>query len=195
MSTGLTFGSISALYGLNNGIINQDQYTILVTVVILSAVIPTLIAQKFFEPSSAEMNEWEKKRKRMKQMKNNKEQQPETLTALNTVPMEDTVTLHGQFSFHQSSCLLPIKEGRCKYEITVLEGKMRFCHSSLNPDGFTYTFPPGKKQPSRYDIAENQTQVIELEAFTNLGRLNQVEAVNISLRKPLKFHYKVTFSD
>ena len=56
MSTGLTFGSISALYGLNNHIINQDQYTILVTVVILSAVVPTLIAQTFFEPSFEEMN-------------------------------------------------------------------------------------------------------------------------------------------
>src|SRR5207249_10908976 len=50
MSTGLTFGSISALFGLTNGIINQEQYTILVTVVILSAVAPTLIAQTFFQP-------------------------------------------------------------------------------------------------------------------------------------------------
>lgn len=50
MSTGLTFGSISALYGLDNGIISQQQYSILVTVVIASAVIPTLIAQAFFQP-------------------------------------------------------------------------------------------------------------------------------------------------
>ncbi len=50
MSTGLTFGSISALFGLNNGIINQDQYTILVTAVIGSAVVPTLIAQRWFQP-------------------------------------------------------------------------------------------------------------------------------------------------
>lgn len=60
MSTGLTFGTISALYGLNNHIIDQKQYTILVTVVILSAVIPTLIAQRFFEPTEEEMNEWGK---------------------------------------------------------------------------------------------------------------------------------------
>jgi Kef-type K+ transport system membrane component KefB len=51
MSTGLTFGTISALYGLNNNIINQTQYTILVTVVILSAVVPTLIAQTWFQPT------------------------------------------------------------------------------------------------------------------------------------------------
>jgi Kef-type K+ transport system membrane component KefB len=50
MSTGLTFGTISALFGLSNHIINQTQYTVLVTVVIGSAVIPTLIAQRYFEP-------------------------------------------------------------------------------------------------------------------------------------------------
>ena len=50
MSTGLTFGSISALFGLTNGIINQEQYTILVTAVIGSAVVPTLIAQQWFMP-------------------------------------------------------------------------------------------------------------------------------------------------
>ncbi len=50
MSTGLTFGSISALYGLTHGIIGRDKYTILVTVVILSALVPTLIAQQFFRP-------------------------------------------------------------------------------------------------------------------------------------------------
>lgn len=50
MATGLTFGTISALFGLTNGIIDQTQYTILVTVVIGSAVIPTLIAQRYFEP-------------------------------------------------------------------------------------------------------------------------------------------------
>ena len=53
MSTGLTFGTISALFGLTNTIIDQTQYTILVTVVILSAVVPTLIAQTFFRPETA----------------------------------------------------------------------------------------------------------------------------------------------
>jgi len=56
MSTGLTFGSISALFGYTRGIITQDQYTILVTVVIGSAVVPTLIAQWFFQPKERDMN-------------------------------------------------------------------------------------------------------------------------------------------
>jgi Kef-type K+ transport system membrane component KefB len=50
MSTGLTFGTISALFGYTNKIINQEQYTVLVTAVILSAVVPTIIAQKWFQP-------------------------------------------------------------------------------------------------------------------------------------------------
>jgi len=50
MSTGLTFGTISALFGYTNKIINQEQYTVLVTAVILSAVVPTVIAQKWFQP-------------------------------------------------------------------------------------------------------------------------------------------------
>jgi Kef-type K+ transport system membrane component KefB len=57
MSTGLTFGSICALFGLTNGIINQDQYTVLLTAVIGSAVVPTLIAQRWFQPPM--MNEEE----------------------------------------------------------------------------------------------------------------------------------------
>jgi len=54
MATGLTFGTIAALYGLTNGYIDQEAYTILVTVVILSAVVPTLIATRFFEPQAIE---------------------------------------------------------------------------------------------------------------------------------------------
>ncbi len=58
MSTGLTFGTISALFGLQNKIIDQAQYSILVTVVILSAIAPTVIAQKFFQPTIESVNEW-----------------------------------------------------------------------------------------------------------------------------------------
>ena len=50
MSTGLTFGTISALFGLQNGIVDQAQYSALVAAVIGSAVIPTLIANAFFLP-------------------------------------------------------------------------------------------------------------------------------------------------
>jgi glutathione-regulated potassium-efflux system ancillary protein KefC len=50
MSTGLTFGSISALFGLTHGIIDQRQYSLLIVAVIASAVVPTIIANAFFIP-------------------------------------------------------------------------------------------------------------------------------------------------
>lgn len=50
MSTGLTFGTISALFGLNHNVITQAQYSHLVATVIGSAVIPTVIANALFLP-------------------------------------------------------------------------------------------------------------------------------------------------
>ncbi len=50
MSTGLTFGSISALFGLTHQIIDQSQYSFLIAAVIGSAVLPTLVANAFFLP-------------------------------------------------------------------------------------------------------------------------------------------------
>jgi glutathione-regulated potassium-efflux system ancillary protein KefC len=50
MSTGLTFGTISALFGLSHGVITQGQYSLLVATVIASAVIPTWIGNRFFLP-------------------------------------------------------------------------------------------------------------------------------------------------
>ncbi len=52
MATGLTFGSIAALFGLTHQLIDKTQYTELVTVVVLSAFVPTVIAQQFFRPAA-----------------------------------------------------------------------------------------------------------------------------------------------
>ena len=55
MSTGLTFGIISAQYGLTNGVINAQQFSILITVVILTAIVPTVInTEKTVQPSKGE---------------------------------------------------------------------------------------------------------------------------------------------
>ena len=59
MSTGLTFGTISSLYGLNAGIIDRTQFSLLVTVVVLSAIVPTAIAQRFFQPHAGTERERE----------------------------------------------------------------------------------------------------------------------------------------
>jgi Kef-type K+ transport system membrane component KefB len=54
MSTGLTFGTISSLYGLQAGIIDRTQFSLLITVVVLSAILPTAIAQRWFSPDLEE---------------------------------------------------------------------------------------------------------------------------------------------
>jgi Kef-type K+ transport system membrane component KefB len=53
MSTGLTMGTISAVFGYQRGIINQGQFSVLVAVVVASAVLPTFLAQRFFHPHHA----------------------------------------------------------------------------------------------------------------------------------------------
>jgi hypothetical protein len=57
MSTGLTFGTISSLYELNAGIIDETQFSVLVTVLmltlVLTAILPTIVAQRWFTPPEA----------------------------------------------------------------------------------------------------------------------------------------------
>ena len=57
MSTGLTFGTISSLYGLNAGIIDRTQFSLLIAIVVLSAIVPTVIAQRFFQPHAEQEHE------------------------------------------------------------------------------------------------------------------------------------------
>jgi Kef-type K+ transport system membrane component KefB len=52
MSTGLTFGTISSLYGLQAGIITETQFSLLIAVVVLSAIVPTVVAQRFLQPDA-----------------------------------------------------------------------------------------------------------------------------------------------
>jgi Kef-type K+ transport system membrane component KefB len=53
MSTGLTMGTISSLFGYEAGIINQAQFSVLVATVVASAIVPTFVAQRFFHPHHA----------------------------------------------------------------------------------------------------------------------------------------------
>ncbi|MGQ9699776.1 MAG: hypothetical protein ACUVQS_01700 [Candidatus Bipolaricaulaceae bacterium] len=64
MSTGLTFGTISALYCLTHGLIPDGQYSVLVVVVILTALIPTVVAQAFVQPRERERGWVLRERKR-----------------------------------------------------------------------------------------------------------------------------------
>lgn len=54
MSTGLTFGLVAAVFGLNSGVISQTVYSILTGVLVLSAVLPTFVAEKWYSPVHSE---------------------------------------------------------------------------------------------------------------------------------------------
>jgi len=53
MSTGLTMGTISSLFGYQRGIVDQTQFSVLVAVVVASAILPTFFAQRFVHPRHA----------------------------------------------------------------------------------------------------------------------------------------------
>jgi Kef-type K+ transport system membrane component KefB len=57
MSTGLTFGTITSLYGLSAHIIDRTQFSLLIAVVVLSAIVPTAIAQRFYSPTIEEQRD------------------------------------------------------------------------------------------------------------------------------------------
>ena len=57
MSTGLTFGTITSLYGLTAHIIDRTQFSLLIAVVVLSAIVPTVIAQRFYAPAAEEQHD------------------------------------------------------------------------------------------------------------------------------------------
>ena len=57
MSTGLTFGTISTMFGYQAGYINKAQFSVLIATVILSAVVPTIIAQRYFMPAPEDMKD------------------------------------------------------------------------------------------------------------------------------------------
>ena len=53
MSTGLTMGTLSATFGLQQKVIDQAQFSVLVAVVVASAILPTFLAQRYFHPHHA----------------------------------------------------------------------------------------------------------------------------------------------
>lgn len=109
--------------------------------------------------------------------------------------MDDIVTLAGQISLKPSSCYLPVQAGRCSYQITILEGKMRLNHQGFNPDGDTWNLPPKNRQPDHYDLRDGEEKKIQVEILVGYNHLDQIEVVNPSIKEPLKFHYTAHFDN
>ena len=106
--------------------------------------------------------------------------------------MEGSVILSGQLRRGAYDCRFPSIPGQFVYEITVIQGKIRFNHASFDPDGGKWSMPPGEGQQAHYTLRPGQPHTIELTSGSSYHRLGQVEAVNPNLFYPARFEYRIT---
>jgi H+/Cl- antiporter ClcA len=100
-------------------------------------------------------------------------------TILNEKISSDSIssTLAGQLKRGKSSIELPSKKGKNRYVITVKGGGVRLNHSSYNPDGHTWTTPPGNGEKQHIDLYEG-THTLEMFVSEHYGKKNRIELVN-----------------
>ena len=53
MATSLTFGLVFLQFGIEQGLIDRTQFSILVGVILIGALAPNMIAQRWFDPWKA----------------------------------------------------------------------------------------------------------------------------------------------
>lgn len=105
--------------------------------------------------------------------------------------MQGEITLYGQLSFKPYCCRLPAPEGvKLRYEIQVLEGKVRFNHTAYNEDGGTWSCPPSGGQTAHYTLLPSDTpHIITLVVGSRWGHADQIEVVNPSMRRQVRFNF------
>lgn len=108
----------------------------------------------------------------------------------NSEVIEGKQILSGQLRKEKSSIDLPNDEGRNIYKITVSGGKVRLNHSSYNPDGHTWSTPPGNGQQQHIDLEEG-THILDIFVGKHYGKTNRIELVNGSLRNSVEVSYSV----
>lgn len=103
---------------------------------------------------------------------------------------EATVHLSGQLCKGADTCLLPTVAGKCEYRVEVLTGKVRLNHLAYNPDGATWTLPPGNHQKAHYDISAGETAKICLFVGVSYGEEDRVDLVNLRPFDPAIVNYR-----
>lgn len=98
--------------------------------------------------------------------------------------------LVGQFKFGPSRIELPCSKGMNIYKIIVKGGSVRMNHSSYNPDGHTWSAPPGEGQVQHIDIPEG-VHTFEIFAYEYYGKVNKVNLVNRNLLNNVEVKYVV----
>jgi len=94
-----------------------------------------------------------------------------------------TVNLRGQLGNKQSECLLPSVKVDCLYHIEVTVGKVRFFHTSYNPDSRAWDLPPQRGQAATVDVSAGESQDILVKADSRDGRADRIRIVNRDMKK------------
>ncbi len=102
------------------------------------------------------------------------------------------VTLRGQLGDKQSECLLPSVNQDCIYHIEVTVGKIRFFHTSYNPDTRNWDQMPLPGQEVAVDIIAGESKDILVKADSNDGKADRIRIVNRDMKKEAVFSFSIS---
>jgi nucleotide-binding universal stress UspA family protein len=101
------------------------------------------------------------------------------------------VTLRGQLSLKQSECLLPSVKGDVIYRISVTRGRLRFMHSSYDPETKEWDLEPTNGQQASCDIEEGETVELHVNAEGNGKFADRIRVVNRNMKTEAVFRYEI----
>ncbi|WP_088188464.1 hypothetical protein [Desulfosporosinus sp. FKA] len=93
--------------------------------------------------------------------------------------------LTGQLQKGKSMVALDNHMGHNNYKIVVTGGKAVLCHRSYNPDGHTWSTPPGNNQAQYFILLDLRPYNLDMDIRENYGKLDKVFLINPSLRKSI----------
>lgn len=102
------------------------------------------------------------------------------------------VNLRGQIGDKQSECLLPSVDADCNYHFDVTVGKIRFFHTTFNPETSNWDLPPSGEQLASIDVAAGETADILVKANSVDGKADRIRIINRGMKQEAVFSYKIT---
>ena len=105
------------------------------------------------------------------------------------------VNLRGQIGDKQSECLLPIVDADCNYHFEVTVGKIRFFHTTYNPETSNWDMPPSGDQIASIDVAAGETADLLVKANSVDGKADRIRIINRGMKQEAVFSYKITAAE
>ena len=97
--------------------------------------------------------------------------------------------LAGQLRRGISNAVLPNPKGAHIFKVTINKGRLRLNHCSYNPDGSTWSLPPGKGKQKNIDIIGPGTFSYTIDIGESYGNTDKIELVNPSMLDDIEGRY------